>query len=142
MANKSTKAKTKKTNSSPRMHWVVGTLFSVIGLWIFAAFFTFHSQGIESNWLGPYLGSAWISGLLDFFGHVSILLLYYLLYLYFRVGKSFYFFDSVVGFSFYPFAFLICFLCGFMENQFLLQKVEGFLGLLFPMNCSVFAENR
>ena len=56
------------------MHWVVGTLFSVIGLWIFAAFFTFHSQGIESNWLGPYLGSAWISGLLDFFGHVSILL--------------------------------------------------------------------
>ena len=74
MANKSTKAKTKKTNSSPRMHWVVGTLFSVIGLWIFAAFFTFHSQGIESNWLGPYLGSSWISGLLDFFGHVSILL--------------------------------------------------------------------
>lgn len=74
MAGKSAKAKTKKKNSTPRLHWVVGTILSLVGVWVLAALFTVNSQGFESNWLGPYLGSLWISGLLEFFGHVSILL--------------------------------------------------------------------
>jgi S-DNA-T family DNA segregation ATPase FtsK/SpoIIIE len=72
VAAKSTKTKTKQTKSSPHLHLLVGSIFSLLGSWILIALFTLYAKG-NTNWLGPYLGNIWITSLLEFFGHLSIL---------------------------------------------------------------------
>ena len=66
VAAKSTKTKTKQTKSSPHLHLLVGSIFSLLGSWILIALFTLYAKG-NTNWLGPYLGNIWITSLLEFF---------------------------------------------------------------------------